>query len=77
MAAVVVPEFRGPITEETFQNDVYTKRKPMILKNLEFGDAKRLWTPGYLEEAIGSTSVKIHVSPVPEMDFLKKNFQYK
>lgn len=63
--------------EETFTQAISSQRKPAVLKGLEFGDAINLWNADYLAKAVGSSPVKIHVSPVAQMDFLKKNFLYK
>ncbi len=77
MAAVQVPQHFQVVDEATFAEEIYSKRRPAVLKNFEFGNAKTLWTVEYLAKTIGSSPVKIHVSPTSKMDFLKKNFQYK
>ncbi|XP_072835302.2 tRNA wybutosine-synthesizing protein 5 isoform X2 [Pogona vitticeps] len=35
------------------------------------------WTVDYLSQVTGNKEVKVHVSTVPQMDFLKKNFVYR
>eukprot|EP00794_Sanderia_malayensis_P017226 gene17226-18947_t len=77
MQTVSVPIYSQPINEDNFIKDVHSKRKPTVLKDLEFGEAKRLWTADYLEKSVGSCPVKVHVAPTSSMNFLKKNFQYK
>ena len=63
--------------QESFLSDIYPLRRPVVLQNVCFGKALEVWTPGYLAEKVGSSLVKVHVCPVPHMDFLRKNFQYK
>ncbi|KFQ11975.1 tRNA wybutosine-synthesizing protein 5, partial [Leptosomus discolor] len=52
-------------------------RKPVVLKGMELGTCTAKWTVDYLSQAEGSKEVKIHVSAVPQMDFLSKNFVYR
>ncbi|XP_035754989.1 tRNA wybutosine-synthesizing protein 5 isoform X2 [Egretta garzetta] len=44
---------------------------------MELGTCTSKWTVDYLSQAEGSKEVKIHVSAVPQMDFLSKNFVYR
>ncbi|XP_062434345.1 tRNA wybutosine-synthesizing protein 5 isoform X2 [Rhea pennata] len=44
---------------------------------MELGTCTTKWTVDYLSQAEGSKEVKIHVSTVPQMDFLSKNFVYR
>ncbi|KAL9848737.1 tRNA wybutosine-synthesizing protein 5 isoform 3-T3 [Geothlypis trichas] len=53
------------------------RRKPVVLTGLELGTCTTKWTIDYLSQAEGSKEVKIHVSAVPQMDFLSKNFVYR
>lgn len=62
---------------EEFHSTVYPTRRPTILRGVSLGPAPSLWTPSYLAEKCGSLPVKIHVSPVPQMDFINKNFVYR
>ena len=71
-----VCEYTNP-SDEVFYKEISQKRKPAVLRDLDIGKARELWTSGYLADAIGDTAVKIHVCPVSQMDFLKKNFLYK
>lgn len=48
-----------------------------MLTGLELGACTTKWTIDYLSQAEGSKEVKIHVSAVPQMDFLSKNFVYR
>ncbi|XP_005416188.3 tRNA wybutosine-synthesizing protein 5 isoform X1 [Geospiza fortis] len=72
-----------PSLEETFKPHVdmflchLLQRKPVVLTGLELGTCTTKWTIDYLSQAEGSKEVKIHVSAVPQMDFLSKNFVYR
>uniref|UniRef100_A0A8C4J8B7 tRNA-yW synthesizing protein 5 n=1 Tax=Dromaius novaehollandiae TaxID=8790 RepID=A0A8C4J8B7_DRONO len=59
------------VTRERFLRDIYPRRKPVVLKGMELGTCTTKWTVDYLSQAEGSKEVKIHVSTVPQMDFLK------
>ncbi|POI27320.1 hypothetical protein CIB84_008930 [Bambusicola thoracicus] len=88
--AVQVPSLDG-VTRERFLRDVYPRisfsaivslslppqREPVVLKGMELGPCTTKWTVDYLSQAAGSKEVKIHVSAVPQMDFLSKNFVYR
>eukprot|EP00112_Aurelia_sp_Birch-Aquarium-sp1_P004584 Seg152.6 transcript_id=Seg152.6/GoldUCD/mRNA.D3Y31 product="tRNA wybutosine-synthesizing protein 5" protein_id=Seg152.6/GoldUCD/D3Y31 len=63
--------------QETFLNEICSRRQPAVLRNVEIGNARNLWTTEYLAKSIGNIPVKIHVCPIPQMDFLRKNFLYK
>lgn len=64
-------------TKEDFMTKVYIKRRPAVLKGIELGSAPSLWTPDYLCRKCGERAVKVHVTPVPRMDFIRKNFIYR
>ncbi|XP_066474751.1 tRNA wybutosine-synthesizing protein 5 isoform X2 [Tiliqua scincoides] len=53
------------------------QRKPVVLKGLDLGPCTSKWTVDYLSQAAGNKEVKVHVSSVPQMDFLSKNFVYR
>ena len=54
------------------------KRHPVVLRGLNIGTCVDKWKyVDYLKEAGGAHPVKIHVSPVPQMDFINKNFLYR
>lgn len=55
----------------------FNDRVPVVLKKLNIGNCQRKWDVNYLSQVLGETPVKVHVSPVGKMDFIKKNFQYK
>ncbi|XP_064308003.1 tRNA wybutosine-synthesizing protein 5 isoform X2 [Phalacrocorax carbo] len=65
------------VTRERFLREIYPQRKPVVLKAMELGTCTTKWTVDYLSQAEGSKEVKIHVSAVPQMDFLSKNFVYR
>ena len=64
-------------TKEEFITKVYCKRKPAVLKGIDLGCAPSLWTPDYLCRKCGEKAVKVHVTPVSRMDFIRKNFVYR
>ena len=56
---------------------INTQREPFILKNFDLGPCRTKWTVDYLQSVVKDKQVKIHVSSVSNMDFLKKNFIYR
>lgn len=62
---------------EQFHDQVYPARRPAVLRGVPLGPAPSLWTPDYLCGKCGERPVKVHVSPVPQMDFIRKNFVYR
>ncbi|XP_075464815.1 tRNA wybutosine-synthesizing protein 5 isoform X1 [Ascaphus truei] len=79
-------EFRQPkiplphytdVDKQRFLQDVYPRRKPAVLKGLDLGVCRSKWTVDYISRTGGGREVKIHVSEVPQMDFIKKNFMYR
>ncbi|KAG8227587.1 hypothetical protein J437_LFUL000687 [Ladona fulva] len=60
-----------------FLEHVNVQRKPAILRGIDIGPCVDIWSPEYLGEKVGNMPVKVHVSPNPKMDFIKKNFSYK
>ena len=74
MAAV--QQYENP-SNDTFNQQISRKREPAVLRNLDIGEGWKVWTSEYLASAVGDIPVKIHVCPVSQMDFLKKNFLYK
>lgn len=73
---ILVPVY-DKVTTEQFLCDIHPKRSPAILRGLDIGSCKNKWTSEYLSSCVGKKPVKIHVSESGQMDFLKKNFQYK
>ncbi|XP_028291726.1 tRNA wybutosine-synthesizing protein 5 isoform X2 [Gouania willdenowi] len=71
-----VPVFTE-VDREKFLRDVYPQRRPAVLRGVCLGPCLHKWTVDYLRRKGGSKQVKIHVSTVPQMDFLRKNFVYK
>ena len=68
---------RESCASDQFHTLVYPTRQPAVLRGVPLGPATSLWTPDYLCEKCGDLPVKVHVSPVPQMDFIKKNFIYR
>ncbi len=58
-------------------NVSFFQRRPAVLRAACLGPCLEKWTVEYLGQKGGDTEVKIHVSTVPQMDFLHKNFVYK
>ncbi|KAM6978571.1 LOW QUALITY PROTEIN: tRNA wybutosine-synthesizing protein 5 [Tautogolabrus adspersus] len=73
---VTVPIFTN-VDKDAFLQDVYPQRRPAVLRGMDLGPCLEKWTAEYLIEKGGDKEVKIHVSTVPQMDFLHKNFAYK
>ncbi|KAM4626500.1 tRNA wybutosine-synthesizing protein 5 isoform 1-T3 [Discoglossus pictus] len=65
------------VDKEKFLKDIYPLRKPVVLKGIDLGPCRGRWTVDYLSRTGGDRKVKIHVSQVPQMDFIKKNFVYR
>ena len=64
-------------SKEEFHSLVYPTRQPTILRGIDLGRASHVWTHDHLCQRCGSRPVKVHVCPVAQMDFIKKNFAYK
>ncbi|KAL7881412.1 hypothetical protein AOLI_G00082600 [Acnodon oligacanthus] len=73
---VDVPVFSA-VDQELFKKEIYPLRKPAVLKGVPLGPCLEKWTVDYLAVKGGQREVKIHVSCVPQMDFLHKNFVYR
>ncbi|GAB1602796.1 tRNA wybutosine-synthesizing protein 5-like [Argonauta hians] len=65
------------ISGELFQNELYPKRVPMVLRGFDLGPCTDKWTVEYLTSQAGDKNVTVHVSENPQMDFLNKNFLYR
>ncbi|KAL0964063.1 hypothetical protein UPYG_G00317860 [Umbra pygmaea] len=65
------------VNKEIFARDIYPMRRPVVLKDVGLGACLDKWTVDYLAQRGGNCEVKIHVSTVPQMDFLHKNFVYR
>lgn len=59
------------------KNLIETKHEPFVLRNFHIGECQTKWSVDYLKENIGNKDVRIHVSPVDDMNFIKKNFVYR
>ncbi|XP_005813775.1 tRNA wybutosine-synthesizing protein 5 [Xiphophorus maculatus] len=73
---VAVPIFTE-VDRDVFLNEVYPGRSPAVLRGVDLGPCVDRWTVEYLAMKGGQREVKIHVSSVPQMDFLHKNFIYR
>ncbi|KAI3355918.1 hypothetical protein L3Q82_004461 [Scortum barcoo] len=73
---VPVPIFTE-VAKEHFLREIYPERRPAVLRGWSLGSCLEKWTVEYLGQKGGDKEVKIHVSAVPQMDFLHKNFVYK
>lgn len=73
---VPVPIFTE-VDKDVFLREIYPKRRPAVLRGPCLGPCLEKWTAEYLGQKGGDKEVKIHVSAVPQMDFLHKNFVYK
>ncbi|KAF6723378.1 tRNA wybutosine-synthesizing protein 5 [Oryzias melastigma] len=65
------------VDREKFLQEIYPERRPAVLRGVPLGPCQQLWTTEYLAQRGGDKEVKIHVSTVPQMDFLRKNFVYR
>ncbi|XP_069471899.1 tRNA wybutosine-synthesizing protein 5 isoform X1 [Ambystoma mexicanum] len=65
------------VDKSTFLQDIYPLRKPVVLRGVDLGTCTTKWTVDYIIKAGGNADVKVHVSTVPQMDFLHKNFIYR
>ncbi|KAG8432672.1 hypothetical protein GDO86_017061 [Hymenochirus boettgeri] len=65
------------VDKHRFLQDIYPMRKPVVLKGLNVGDCTHKWTIDYLSKTGGQKEVKIHVSEVSQMDFIRKNYVYR
>ncbi|KAI5628537.1 tRNA wybutosine-synthesizing protein 5 [Silurus asotus] len=65
------------VDKELFMKEIYPLRKPVVLKGVSLGPCVEKWTVDYLAGKGGDREVKVHVSSVPQMDFLHKNFIYR
>ncbi|KAM9486998.1 tRNA wybutosine-synthesizing protein 5 [Clarias gariepinus] len=65
------------VDQELFIKEIYPLRKPALLKGVPLGPCVEKWTVDYLAAKGGDREVKVHVSYVPQMDFLHKNFIYR
>uniref|UniRef100_A0A3P8ZSK9 tRNA wybutosine-synthesizing protein 5 n=1 Tax=Esox lucius TaxID=8010 RepID=A0A3P8ZSK9_ESOLU len=72
----LVPVLTG-VDKEVFRRDIYPMRRPVVLRDVGLGPCLDKWTLEYLTQKGGNCEVKVHVSTVPQMDFLHKNFVYR
>ncbi|XP_053296333.1 tRNA wybutosine-synthesizing protein 5 isoform X1 [Pleuronectes platessa] len=65
------------VDRDVFLRDICPERRPALLRGVDLGPCLEKWTLEYFRLRGGDQDVKIHVSTVPQMDFLHKNFVYK
>lgn len=73
---IAIPIFTE-VDQDVFRQEVYPRRIPAVLRGVDLGPCVDRWTVQYLGMKGGEREVKIHVSTVPQMDFLHKNFVYR
>ncbi|XP_061697377.1 tRNA wybutosine-synthesizing protein 5 [Syngnathoides biaculeatus] len=73
---IPVPVFTE-VNRDVFLRNIYPARKPAVLRGVCLGPCVDKWTVDYLAQKGGAKEVKIHVSSVPQMNFLQKNFVYR
>ncbi|XP_040213122.1 tRNA wybutosine-synthesizing protein 5 [Rana temporaria] len=73
---IPLPRYTG-IDKNRFLQEIYPLRKPAVLQDLDLGVCKSKWTLDYMSRKGGGREVKIHVSELPQLDFIKKNFLYR
>ncbi|XP_077473459.1 tRNA wybutosine-synthesizing protein 5 [Stigmatopora argus] len=73
---IPVPVFTQ-VDRDVFLQDIYPQREPAVLRGVGLGPCVEKWTVEYLARKGGGKEVKIHVSRVPQMNFLQKNFVYR
>lgn len=73
---VPVPVF-GEMDKDDFLRGIYPMRRPALLKGVCLGPCQEKWTVEYLKQRGRNKDVKVHVSTLPQMDFLGKNFVYR
>uniref|UniRef100_A0A4W6FS71 tRNA-yW synthesizing protein 5 n=1 Tax=Lates calcarifer TaxID=8187 RepID=A0A4W6FS71_LATCA len=73
---IPVPIFTE-VDRDVFLREICPQRRPAVLRGVPLGPCLEKWTVEYLGQKGRDKPVKIHVSTVPQMDFLRKNFVYK
>ena len=64
------------ILPASIQSILKTTRRPTIFRGFDLGPCTKTWTPQYLQAVCPEKNVKVHRSPVPNLDFRAKNFKY-
>ncbi|KAK7112298.1 tRNA wybutosine-synthesizing protein 5-like [Littorina saxatilis] len=65
------------VSKDSFLTEIYPKRRPAVLRGVDIGPCRDKWTVEYLATQGITTQVKVHVSTMPQMDFINKNFLYR
>ncbi|CAL1538086.1 unnamed protein product [Lymnaea stagnalis] len=65
------------VSKENFNEIIYPKREPVILRGVDVGHCVQKWNLDYLACHASQQEVKVHVSSSCQMDFLNKNFLYR
>jgi len=66
-------------TPQEFASGPAARRVPAVVTGLDIGQAPWKWTPAYVASLKGVPDklVSVHVSDVPKLDFVRKNFKYE
>lgn len=66
-------------TPQDFSSGPAARRVPAVVTGLDIGQAPWKWTPAYMAslEGVPEKLVSVHVSDVPKLDFVRKNFKYE
>jgi len=66
-------------TPQEFSSGPAARRVPAVVTGLDIGQAPWKWTPAYVASLKGVPDklVSVHVSDVPKLDFVRKNFKYE
>jgi tRNA wybutosine-synthesizing protein 3 len=66
-------------TPQEFSSGPAARRVPAVVTGLDIGQAPWKWTPAYMAslEGVPEKLVSVHVSDVPKLDFVRKNFKYE
>ncbi|KAH9400689.1 tRNAPhe (7-(3-amino-3-carboxypropyl)wyosine37-C2)-hydroxylase [Tyrophagus putrescentiae] len=58
-------------------DDLVSQDFPFIISDCHFGSCLQKWNAEYLSSKLNGSSVKVHVSEEPVLNFLTKNFRYE
>lgn len=74
---VVKLEVHKNVNKQTFLEEIYSRRRPCLLRGVDIGPCVFKWNVDYLTKHAGDQEVKVHVSTNAQMDFINKNFLYR
>lgn len=72
-----IDEFHFQQIDEQEFDKILLRNRPVILKNINFGDCTKNWNLDYLESKLKNETIVVHESSYSDLDFLSKNFKYK